>query len=381
MEHVDAVVVGAGVVGLAVARALALRGESVLTLEREDAIGTQTSSRNSEVIHAGIYYPTESRKARACRDGRDRLYEYCIDNGVDHRRCGKLIVATSADQLSALDRILAQGHANGVTDLRRIGQAELHDLEPDLPTAVGALLSPSTGIVDGHGLMRRLRRDAEDRGAITSLRSEVASIRPAGSGSDRRLEVEVTGIGDVSCAHLVNCAGLDAWSVARSIRGFPDRAIPPRRLAKGNYFALATGTTPFTHLIYPVPEDGGLGVHLTLDLAGAARFGPDVEWLPDGTDPHDVDLAVDPARAERFSDSIRRYWPTITPDRLTPAYAGLRPKLSGPGEPAADFLIQGPADHGVSGLVNLFGIESPGLTSSLALADDVLTAIGPSAPD
>ncbi|MGV9711353.1 NAD(P)/FAD-dependent oxidoreductase [Gordonia sp. NPDC003424] len=361
MEIVDSIVVGAGVVGLAVARELARSGHEVIVVESEDAVGTQTSSRNSEVIHAGIYYPQGSLKARACVAGRERLYRYCADHDVPHRRTGKLIVATDDDQLPKLAGIRDKAHANGATDLRLVGADELHDLEPALH-AVGALLSPSTGIIDSHALMRALRRDAEESGAVVALHNSVTGGRVADDGT---VVVDIADSGSVACRTLVNCAGLGAWDVARSLDGFPAQHVPPRYLAKGNYYALSSGTVPFTRLIYPVPVDGGLGVHLTLDLGGAARFGPDVEWIDE------VDYTVDPTRADGFYAAIRRYWPGLHDDSLHPDYAGIRPKVSGPGGPAGDFVISGPAQHGVAGVINLFGIESPGLTSCLALAAGV----------
>ncbi|WP_029008599.1 NAD(P)/FAD-dependent oxidoreductase [Azospirillum halopraeferens] len=364
MERVECVVVGAGVVGLAVARRLALAGREVVVLEAAEAIGTGTSSRNSEVIHAGIYYPSGSLKARLCVAGRDALYGFCAERGIAHRRLGKLIVATDGSQVAKLEAIRRQAAANGVEDLRLLDAAAVRALEPELH-AVAALLSPSTGIIDSHGLMLALQGDAEDRGAMIAFHSPLTGGRVTDDG----IELAVGGAEPtrIACTVLVNAAGLGAWDVARGLEGFPAAAVPPRRLAKGNYYAPERGRAPFRHLVYPVPEDGGLGVHLTLDLAGQARFGPDVEWL-DGT-AHDH--TVDPGRAGRFYDSIRRYWPGLPDGCLVPAYCGIRPKLSGPGEPAADFLIQGPADHGIGGLVNLFGIESPGLTACLAIADAV----------
>lgn len=350
--------IGAGVVGLAVARALALAGREVVILEAEDAIGTHTSSRNSEVIHAGIYYPKGSLKARACVEGRRRLYEYCEAHGVPYRKCGKLIVATSAAQEKELLAIKSKAHGNGVTDVVEIPATEAMRIEPALH-CVAALHSPSTGIIDSHALMLAYLGDAEDHGAMLGLRSsfEKAIVRSDG------IEIHV-GTTKLLAKTLVNSAGLRAPSVARRIEGFPAGKAPPELYAKGNYYSLA-GRPPFSRLVYPVPEPGGLGVHVTLDLAGQARFGPDVEWV-DGIDYH-----VDPRRAERFYAAIRRYWPGLPDGALAPGYAGIRPKISGPAEPAADFVIQGPVEHGVPGLVNLFGIESPGLTASLALADDV----------
>ena len=359
MDRVDAVVIGAGLVGLAVARALALAGREVVILEAEDAIGTHTSSRNSEVIHAGIYYPPGSLKARACVAGRRRLYAYCAERGVPHRRCGKLIVAADAAQREALEGIRRQAHGNGVADVVPLDMAEVRALEPEL-SCVAALHSPSTGIVDSHALMLAYLGDAENAGAVLALKS------PLQKGVVRKdgIELHVAGAEPLLAAQVVNSAGLRAPSVARRIEGYPARLAPPELYAKGNYYTLAR-RAPFSRLIYPVPEPGGLGVHVTLDLGGRARFGPDVEWV-DG-----VDYRVDPARAGRFYAAIRRYWPGLPDGALEPGYAGIRPKISGPGEPAADFVLQGPRAHGVAGLVHLYGIESPGLTASLALADDV----------
>jgi L-2-hydroxyglutarate oxidase LhgO len=362
MDRVDCVVIGAGVVGLAVARALALAGREVVILEAEDAIGTHTSSRNSEVIHAGIYYPKGSLKARACVEGRRRLYEYCESHGVPHRRCGKLIVATHENQVPELLAIRRKAHENGVTDVAEIPAAEAMRLEPALQ-CVAALHSPSTGIIDSHALMLAYQGDAESAGAMLGLQSPLDRVFISGSGFEIRSKD--TGI---RSRFLINSAGFRAPSVARLMEGFPADKIPPEYYAKGNYYSLAT-RPPFSRLVYPVPEPGGLGVHVTLDLAGQARFGPDVEWV-ERFDPR-TDYAVDPKRSERFYAAIRRYWPALPDGALAPGYSGIRPKISGPKEPAADFVVQGPADHGVPGLVNLFGIESPGLTASLALADDV----------
>jgi len=363
MDRVDAVVIGAGLVGLAVARALALAGREVVILEAEDAIGTHTSSRNSEVIHAGIYYPQGSLKARACVAGRERLYAYCAERGVPHRRCGKLIVATDAAQEAELEGIRRKAHANGVTDVVRVGTAEVRAMEPEL-SFVAALHSPSTGIVDSHALMLAYLGDAENAGAMLALKSplERAEVRAGG------IELRVAGADPVLARSVVNCAGLRAPSLARRIAGYPAAQAPRELYAKGNYYTLER-RAPFSRLVYPVPEPGGLGVHVTLDLAGRARFGPDVEWIDA------IDYRVDPARAERFYAAIRRYWPGLPDGALAPGYAGVRPKISGRGEPAADFVVQGPREHGVPGLVHLFGIESPGLTASLALADDVATLL------
>lgn len=371
MERVECVVVGAGVVGLAVARRLARAGREVIVLEAADAIGTGTSSRNSEVIHAGIYYPTGSLRARLCVPGRDALYDYCAAHGVEHRRTGKLIVATEEAQLPKLAAIRAQAAANGVADLTEIDAATAMRWEPNLRT-VGALLSPSTGIIDSHGLMLALLGDAEEAGAMLALQSPLLRSHRTAAG----FELEVGGAEPMrlACSTLVNAAGLGAWAVARGLEGLEAAHVPPRVLAKGSYYALAAGRSPFSRLVYPVPVEGGLGVHLTLDLAGQARFGPDVEWLGDVADP--IDYAVDPARADSFYGAVRAYWPGLPDHALVPAYSGVRPKLSGPGQPQADFLIQGPGSHGVEGLVNLFGIESPGLTSCLAIADAVAAELG-----
>ncbi len=366
MERIDCAVIGAGVVGLAVARALALAGREVLILEAEDAIGLHTSSRNSEVIHAGIYYPKGSLKARLCVRGRELLYGFCAARGVPHRRCGKLIVAADASQVGELDAIRARAHANGVLDVARITRDEALALEPQLSCAA-ALVSPSTGIIDSHALMLAYLGEAEAHGATLALRSPVRRGAARGEGS---IELDVGGDESMRVAArcVVNSAGLRAPSLARSIEGFPAARAPGESYAKGNYYSLAA-RSPFSRLVYPVPEPGGLGVHLTLDLAGRARFGPDVEWV------ERIEYSVDPRRAEKFYAAIRRYWPALRDGALSPAYCGIRPKTSGPGEPAADFEIQGPRDHGVGGLVTLFGIESPGLTASLAIAEEVLAQL------
>ena len=366
MDSVECVVIGAGVVGLAVARALALEGREVVILEAEEAIGTHTSSRNSEVIHAGIYYPQDSLKARACVEGRQRLYTYCETHGVPHKRCGKLIVATSDSQEEELFSIKAKAHQNGVTDVVEISATEAMRMEPAL-YCVAALHSPATGIIDSHALMLAYLGDAEAAGAMLALKSPLQKVVVSSSGFE--LQIENTRI---RAKIIVNSAGLRAPSVARKMDGFPVEKVPPEFYAKGNYYSLA-GRPPFSRLVYPVPEPGGLGVHVTLDLAGQARFGPDVEWI-EGIG-HEGDYKVDPRRSERFYAAIRCYWPALPDGVLAPGYAGIRPKISGPKEPATDFLIQGPAAHGVAGLVNLFGIESPGLTASLALADDVATLL------
>jgi len=360
-EAADCVVIGAGVIGLAVARALAMAGREVIVLEAADAIGTETSSRNSEVIHAGIYYPRGSLKAVTCVEGKHALYAYCETRGIAHRRCTKLIVATTEAQVTELERIQAHARANGVDDLRMLDGAEAVALEPNL-RAVAALHSPSTGIVDSHGLMLAYQGEAEDHGAMIAF---LAPVTEGAVGADG-IEVAVGGAAPMRliARSVVNAAGLHAQSVARRIAGVPAATIPETHYAKGNYFSLA-GRTPFSRLIYPVPEPGGLGVHITIDLAGQGRFGPDVEWIDR------IDYDVDIRRADRFYQAIRSYWPGLPDGAIQPAYAGIRPKLGPASAPAADFVIQGPADHGVPGLVNLYGIESPGLTASLALADRV----------
>ena len=362
MENVEAVVLGAGVVGLAVARALALAGREVVILEAEDAIGTHTSSRNSEVIHAGIYYPKGSLKARACVEGKRRLHEYCESHGVPYRRCGKLIVATDEKQVAELEGIRAKAHANGVTDVDFIAREEAMAWEPEL-RCVAALHSPSTGIIDSHALMLAYLGDAEAHGAALALKSPLVGgdLVPGGFVLHVGGEDAMT----LKTRILVNSAGLRAPSVAKSLEGFDRARIPGEFYAKGNYYSLAR-KNPFSRLIYPVPEPGGLGVHVTLDLGGQARFGPDVEWVDR------IAYDVDPKRAERFYAAIRRYWPGLPDGALLPGYAGIRPKTAGPKDPSPDFQIQGPREHGVPGLVHLFGIESPGLTASLALADAVL---------
>ena len=361
MEQVDTVVIGAGVVGLAVARALAMAGREVIVLEAENAIGTHTSSRNSEVIHAGIYYPKGSLKARLCVAGRQQLYAYCADHGVSHQRCGKLIVATSPAQIPQLEKILAQGRANGVTDLAPVDLARVRDMEPAVQ-CVAALHSPSTGIIDSHGLMLAYQGDAEAHGAMLAFTGPVSGGRVQDDGI--LLEVGGEQPMQLLARRVVNSAGLHAPKVAASLEGFPPAHVPPSYYCKGNYYSLA-GRAPFSRLIYPIPEAAGLGVHVTLDLAGQARFGPDVEWIDK------IDYTVDPQRVEKFYATIRSYWPDLKDGALSPGYSGIRPKIQAPSEPARDFMIEGPRDHGVAGLVNLFGIESPGLTASLALGDMV----------
>lgn len=365
MNEIDCVVVGAGVVGLAAARALAEAGREVLVLDAADGIGTETSSRNSEVIHAGIYYPAGSLMARACVEGKHRLYAYCRERGVPHADCGKLIVATDAAEAGRLEAIQARAAANGVPDLRLLSRAAALAMEPALE-CTAALHSPSTGIIDSHAFMLSLQGDAEAAGAVFAFHSPVRS----GRVTNRGIELEVGGTEPVRLLArvLVNSAGLHAPALARALEGMPAGHVPPTHYAKGNYFTL-TGRNPFSRLIYPVPVPGGLGTHLTIDLGGQARFGPDVEWVDT------IDYAVDPRRAEGFYAAIRRYWPDLPEGALAPGYSGIRPKTVPRGAPGQDFVVQGPGQHGVPGLVNLFGIESPGLTASLALGGMVVEAV------
>ena len=362
----DVAVVGAGVMGLAVARALALAGREVFLLESERFVGFHTSSRNSEVIHAGLYYPPGSLKARFCVEGKVALYAYCREHHVPHARLGKVLVATSDEEVPALERIAAVAKANGVDDLRWLKAAEVAELEPEL-ACVRGLLSPSTGIVDSHALMGALRADALAAGAHLLLATPVLSGRVHPGG------VELSLGGDeparVTFRTVVNAAGPWAQTVARTLEGLPAASIPPQHFAKGHYYVLS-GKSPFRRMVYPVPVPGGLGTHVTLDLSGQAKFGPDVAWV-DG-----MDYAFDETRAAAFYASIRRYWPGLRDGQLQPGYTGIRPKLSAEGEPAADFLVQGPEAHGVPGLVHLYGIESPGLTAALPLAAHVLSLRG-----
>ena len=366
MDKVDCVVIGAGVIGLAVARRLALSGREVIVLEAAEGIGTVTSSRNSEVIHAGIYYKAGSWMARTCVSGKHALYRYCDEHGIPYRNCGKLIVATTAKETEKLQSIRAHAEANGVAGMQTLSGDAARALEPAL-NCDAALLSPSTGIIDSHAYMLALRGDAEAAGAAFAFHTPLERARATAN----HIELETGGDAPMTlaCDLLVNSAGLGAPAVARSIEGMPIELIPAPYLAKGNYFS-CSARAPFSRLIYPVPEPGGLGVHLTLDMAGQARFGPDVEWVDR------IDYAVDPARAERFYPAIRRYWPTLPDGALMPSYSGIRPKIVPPAVASQDFLMQGPREHGVAGLINLFGIESPGLTSSLAIADHVADMAG-----
>lgn len=372
METVDVVVIGAGVVGLAVARALAQAGREVVVLEREAAIGTGVSSRNSEVIHAGLYYTPGSLKARLCVRGKELLYGFCDSHGVAHRRCGKLVVATDDAQLDGLDAIARRAEANGVP-VEWLDGAAARALEPAL-SCRAALSSPSTGIVDSHGLMLALQGDLERAGGLVALASRVEAIARDADG----LRVQVVSDGETTellARVVVNAAGLHACEVAANTRGLDARHVPRAHYAKGSYFSLA-GRAPFSRLIYPAPQDAWLGVHLTLDLGGQAKFGPDLQWL-DASDPQAIDYRVEPQRADGFYAEVRRYWPDLPDGALQPSYSGVRPKIHGPGEPAPDFRIDGPAAHGVPGLVNLLGIESPGLTSALAISEHVAALLTP----
>ena len=371
MESVDCVVVGAGVVGLAVARALALAGREVIVLEAAEGIGTGTSSRNSEVIHAGIYYPRGSLMARSCVAGRRLLYAYCAEHDVPHRNCGKLIVATDSAEEAMLASIKGRAEANRVEGMRLVSAAEARALEPNL-TCVAALLSPATGIVDSHTYMLALQGDAESKGAMVAFNSPLERGRVTDDG----IELEVGGAEPMTLRArlVVNSAGLHAPGLARRIEGMPAAKIPAAYYAKGNYFTLS-GRSPFSRLIYPVPVPGGLGVHITVDMGGQAKFGPDVEWIHP-TGPEAIDYTVDPRRADKFYAAVRKYWPGLRDGALQPGYAGIRPKIVPQGAPAQDFTVQGPAEHGLPGLIHLFGIESPGLTASLALAEHVRAMAG-----
>jgi L-2-hydroxyglutarate oxidase LhgO len=364
MDRVECVVVGAGVVGLAIARCLALAGREVLVLEAHAGIGMETSSRNSEVIHAGLYYPTGSLKATLCVPGRDALYAYCDERGVDYRRCGKLIVAANQSQLPKLQAIQAQAHANACTEVRMISADAARAMEPAL-SCVMALHSPNTGIIDSHGYMLALQGDAENAGALFAFDSRVTGGQATTSGIVLQVTSGDGGQSEIETALLINAAGLWSVQLATRIAGLSRDGLPQAYFAKGNYYSLA-GRAPFTHLIYPVPEPGGLGVHLTIDLGGQARFGPDVEWLANVSD--GIDYQVDPRRADKFYHAIRSYWPGLADAALQPAYSGVRPKISAPDAPAADFLF---TSHGNAHYIGLYGMESPGLTASLAIAEHI----------
>jgi L-2-hydroxyglutarate oxidase LhgO len=368
MDSVEAVIIGAGVVGLACARALARAGKETIILEQHANFGSEISSRNSEVIHAGIYYPKESLKANLCIEGRKLIYHFCEEYHIPFKKCGKLIVATKDDQIDRLSHIKHHAEINGVLDLRDLSIAEIKDIEPSL-SCISALLSPSTGIISSHDYMLALLGDAENHGASLALKSDFVSaeychdyfILKIGYENQVKVRTKI----------LINSAGLSAPQMARNISGLAGKFIPECYFAKGNYFSLSY-KSPFKHLVYPVPEQGGLGVHLTLDLAGQARFGPDVEWV------NEINYDIDPNRAEKFYTAIRTYWPELEDNSLQPAYSGIRPKIVGPGNVDADFVIQGPSVHGLNGLINLFGIESPGLTSSLAIAQYVINILNES---
>jgi len=366
MESVDAVVIGAGVVGLAVARELANAGREVLILEAESHFGTQTSSRNSEVIHAGIYYPTASLKARLCVQGREMLYRYCVERGVPHRQIGKVLVASTEDERTVLAKYAHQAAINGVM-LEPLDSAGVRSLEPEVK-AVSGLWSPSTGIIDSHSLMLALLGDAQAHDAMLVVQTPVTGVRVV----DRGFELSTGGADPMRlrCRMLVNSAGLAAQQMAASIEGLAPQHVPPAYYAKGHYFSLAA-RAPFTHLVYPMPDEAGLGIHVTLDLAGRCKFGPDVtRWLSA------PDYVFEDGLEPRFAAAIRRYWPGLPDGALQPDYTGVRPKVSGPRQAAGDFVLQGPGAHSVTGLVNLFGIESPGLTASLAIAREVASMLG-----
>jgi len=365
-DRVECVVIGAGVVGLAIARRLAMAGREVVVVERWETIGTETSSRNSEIIHAGIYYAKDSLKARFCVAGKHALYEFCASHGVHHERCGKFIVATSDDQMAELERLKGVAAGNGVPDLEWRTPAEVAELEPNV-FCVGALISPSTGIIDSHSLMLAYQGDAEEAGAVFAFHAPVLGGRVADDG----IVIDVGGEepATLEADIVVNAAGLSAQAISREIAGIPADTIPPIYYAKGNYFTLG-GRSPFNRPIYPVPGHASLGVHSTVDMGGQVKFGPDVEWI------ETIDYDVDPTRADVFYDVIRKYYPALEDGALQPGYCGIRTKLQAPGEPARDFVLQGPETHGIDGLVNLYGIESPGLTSSLAIADAVANLLG-----
>jgi L-2-hydroxyglutarate oxidase LhgO len=356
-------VIGAGMIGLSVARQAALAGHDVVIAETASAIGTGISSRNSEVIHAGLYYPTGSLRARHCTSGRRMLYDFCVSHNIAHRKCGKLIVATNTAEAAKVAALHAQGRANGVENLEMIDGNAARALEPEL-VCTAALVSRESGIIDGHGYMLALRGDIEDRGGMIAFGTPVERLTPKSGRWQVRFGGAEPGMFEVDA--VVNSTGLGAQALARQTDNYPAARVPRLVLAKGNYFAYS-GRPVFSRLIYPTPVDGGLGTHVTLDLAGRMRFGPDVEWITE------ENYDVDPSRAQSFYARIRTYWPGLPDGTLVPDYAGIRPKLTGPGEPAADFMIEGPAQHGLPGLVQLFGIESPGLTSSLSLAEDVVS--------
>ena len=367
MEQVDCVVVGAGVIGLAVAREMALQGRETILLERESAFGTVSSARNSEVIHAGIYYPKDSLKAKLCVQGNRLLYEYCRSHHVATQPYGKLIVAADETQINDLQAILYKAQNNGVPEIKMISGDEAKGLESNLK-CVAAILSSTTGIVDSHGYMLSLLGGFEDAGGVVAYQSPLLSAKPIGNNAAGGYELEIGGADgmQIQTKLLINCTGMSAPAIAQKIEGLKADQIPKAYFAKGNYFSLS-GKSPFTHLIYPIPEPGGLGVHLTLDMGGQAKFGPDVEWLDIDAE-EQIDYTVDPKRGEGFYEAVRRYWPGLKDNSLQPDYSGVRAKIVPPNSPAGDFCFNGPQDHGLRGLYNLYGFESPGLTSSLAIA-------------
>ena len=366
MEQVDCVVIGAGVVGLAVAREMALQGRETILLEREGSFGTISSARNSEVIHAGIYYPKDSLKAKLCVEGNRLLYEYCRTHQVGTQPYGKLIVADET-QINDLQAILYKAQNNGVPEIKMISGEEAKQLEPKLKCSA-AILSASTGIVDSHAYMLSLLGGFEDAGGMIAYHSPLMSAKPIGHSAEGGFELSIGGPDGMKLQTklLINCAGMSAPAIAQKIEGLTKDQIPQAYFAKGNYFSLS-GKSPFTHLIYPIPEPGGLGVHLTLDMGGQAKFGPDVEWLDIQNEGH-VDYTVDPKRGESFYEAVRRYWPELKDNSLQPDYSGVRAKIVPPNSPAGDFCFNAPQDHGLQGLYNLYGFESPGLTSSIAIA-------------
>ncbi len=364
-EKTDCVVVGAGVIGLAVGRAMALKGLEVIVLEATNRIGSETSSRNSEVIHAGIYYTQDSFKARFCVEGKHKLYSYLEERGIGHNRCGKILVATADDQIEKLHKLMASAAANGCDDLTYLDQQAVAVIEPEV-RAIAGVFSPSTGVLDVHEYMLSLHGGLETHGGVIAFESPALEV----TFTDNGIDVVVGGKEPMTLKTncLINSGGLHAIKLANNYRNFPQNLVPKQYYSKGNYFALS-GKHPFKHLIYPIPEQAGLGVHLTLDLAGQARFGPDVEWI------EEIDYSVDEKRSESFYPAIRQYWPGLPDGALLPSYSGIRSKVQSPEEGLRDFIIQGPNEHNIPGLVNLFGIESPGLTSSLALADHVATLL------
>ena len=367
MDRVDCVVIGAGVVGLAVAREMALQGRETILLERESSFGTIASARNSEVIHAGIYYPKDSLKAKLCVEGNRMLYEYCRSHQVATQPYGKLIVATDLNQMDDLQALLYKAQNNGVPDIKMISGDEAKQLEPEL-NCVAAILSSSTGIVDSHGYMLSLLGGFEDAGGMVAYQSPLIGAKPIGDQAQGGFELEIGGAdgAKIQTKFLINCAGMSAPAVAQKIESLAKNQIPKAYFAKGNYFSLS-GKSPFNHLIYPIPEPGGLGVHLTLDMGGQAKFGPDVEWL-DINEEEQIDYTVNPTRGDSFYEAVRRYWPGLKDQSLQPDYSGVRAKIVPPNTPAGDFYFNTPKDHGLEGLFNLYGFESPGLTSSLAIA-------------